>query len=83
MTESPWISIALVWIVTLIVGGVLWQRFTRVPVQPPGLTSRSPSSPGSPDWRAATTTRRVLPLWLALVLLILLITAIWLTVRWA
>lgn len=76
MTESPWVSVALVWIVTLVVGGVLWQRFTRVPVQPAGLTSRSPGS------RAATPTRRVLPLWLALVLLILLIAAIWLTVRW-
>jgi hypothetical protein len=70
MTDSPWLSIALVWLVVLVLGGVLWQRFTRVPVQSNGLAPRSP------------TTRRVVPLWLALVLLILLITALWLTVRW-
>jgi hypothetical protein len=76
MMESPWVSIAIVWIVTLVVGGVLWQRFTRVPVQAAGLASRSPGS------RAPAMTRRVVPLWLALVLLILLVTAVWLTVRW-
>lgn len=71
MTTSPWVPLAIVWIVTLIVGGVLWQRFTRVPAQPGGLGVRS-----------ATSTRRVLPLWLALVLLILFCVAIWLTLRW-
>jgi hypothetical protein len=70
MTGSPWLSIALVWFVVLVLGAVLWQRFTRVPVQSTGLASRSP------------TARRVVPLWLALVLLILLVTAVWLTVRW-
>jgi hypothetical protein len=75
MTESPWVSIAIVWIVTLVIGGVLWQRFTRVPVQSAGLASRSPGS------RAPATTRRVVPLWLALVLLILLIAAVSMTVR--
>jgi hypothetical protein len=70
MTESPWLSIAIVWVVVLVLGGVLWQRFTRVPVQSAGLASRAP------------TTRRVVPLWLALVLLVLLISAVWLTVRW-
>jgi hypothetical protein len=74
MTESPWVSIAIVWIVTLVVGGVLWQRFTRVPVRSAGLASRSPGS------QARATPRRVVPLWLALVVLILLITAVWLTV---
>ena len=69
MTNSPWLSIAIVWIVMLLVGGLLWQRFTRVPVQSGGF-SRAPATP-----------RRVLPLWLALVLLILLIAAVWLTVR--
>jgi hypothetical protein len=77
MIESPWIAIAIVWIMTLAVGGGLWQRFTRVPVQSAGLTSRSSSS------RVPATMRRVVPLWLALVLLVLLITAVWLTVRWA
>ena len=71
MTNSPWIAIALVWLVTLVLGGVLWQRFTRVPAQAGGVGVRS-----------ATSTRRVLPLWLALVLLILFCVAVWLTVRW-
>lgn len=71
MTSSPWALLAIVWLVTLIVGGVLWQRFTRVPAQPGGLGVRS-----------ATSTRRVLPLWLALVLLILFCIAVWLTLRW-
>jgi hypothetical protein len=71
MTESPWLSIAIAWLVVLVLGGVLWQRFTRVPIQSTRLTPRAP-----------TTTRRVVPLWLALVLLVLLITAMWLTVRW-
>jgi hypothetical protein len=75
MTESPWVSIAIIWLVTLVVGGVLWQRFTRVPVQSARLAS------SSPELRSPHTTRRVLPLWLALVLLILLIGAVWLTVR--
>jgi hypothetical protein len=76
MMESPWVSIAILWVVTLIVGGALWQRFTRVPAQSAGLASRSSSS------RSPAANRRVLPLWLALVLLVLLITAVWLTVRW-
>jgi hypothetical protein len=71
MMDAPWLSIAIVWLVVLVLGGVLWQRFTRVPIRSTGLASR-----------ATTTTRRVVPLWLALVLLILLITAVWLTVRW-
>jgi hypothetical protein len=71
MTQSPWFAIAVVWLVTLVVGSVLWQRFTRVPVQPGGLGMRS-----------ATSTRRVVPLWLALVLLILFGIAVWLTIRW-
>jgi hypothetical protein len=70
MTQSPWVSIAIVWLVTLVVGGVLWQRFTRVPAQSGAFTRGTPP------------TRRVLPLWLALVLLILLIVAVWLTLRW-
>jgi hypothetical protein len=71
---SPWISIAVIWLVALVLGGVLWQRFTRVPVS--SGFSRSSVSPTS-----APATRRVLPLWLALVLLVLLIAAVWLTVR--
>jgi hypothetical protein len=76
MTDSPWLWIAIVWLVTLVLGGLLWQRFTRVPVQPAGLSSRLPAS------RPPVTTRRVVPLWLALVLLILLVAAVWLTVQW-
>jgi hypothetical protein len=75
MIGSPWVSIAIVWIVTLVLGGVLWQRFTRVPVRSAGLASRSPGP------QAPATHRRVVPLWLALVVLVLLITAVWLTVR--
>jgi len=71
MAGSPWLPIAIVWLVTLVVGGILWQRFTRVPARAGGV-----------GVRAATSTRRVLPLWLALVLLILFATAVWLTVRW-
>ena len=71
MTNSPWVTLAILWLVTLVVGGVLWQRFTRVPAQPGGVGVRS-----------ATSTRRVLPLWLVLVLLILFSVAVWLTVRW-
>jgi hypothetical protein len=71
MTDSPWLAIAIVWLIVIVLGGVLSQRFTRVPIQSAGLAPRSP------------TTRRVLPLWLALVLLILIVTAVWLTVRWA
>lgn len=70
MTDSPWLAIAIVWLVAIVLGGVLWQRFTRVPIQSAGLAPHSP------------TTRRVVPLWLALVLLILIVTAVWLTVRW-
>jgi hypothetical protein len=74
MVSSPWLSIAIIWLVALVLGGLLWQRFTRVPVST-GF-SRSSLSPTS-----APATRRVVPLWLALVLLILLIAAVWLTVR--
>ena len=71
MTSSPWVSILVVWLVTLVVGGVLWQRFTRVPAQVGGLGTRT-----------ATSTRRVLPLWLVVLLLILFGVAVWLTVHW-
>lgn len=70
MTESPWLYIVIVWVIALAVGGLLWQRFTRVPVQSSGFSRTSAS-------------RRVVPLWLALVWLILLSTAIWLTIRLA
>lgn len=71
-TDSPWVWIAIVWIVTLVLGGLLWQRFTRVPARLGGVGVRA----------ATTSTRRVVPLWLALVLLILFGVAVWLTVRW-
>ena len=71
MTNSPWVSVAIVWLLALVLGGVLWQRFTRVPAEMGGVGIRS-----------ATSTRRVLPLWLALVLLILFCVAVWLTLRW-
>jgi hypothetical protein len=71
MTDSPWLSIAAIWLFALVLGSVLWQRFTRVPAQLGGLGTR-----------IGTSTRRVVPLWLALVLLILFGVAIWLTLRW-
>jgi hypothetical protein len=71
MTDSPWLSIAAIWLVALVLGSVLWQRFTRVPAQLGGLGTRT-----------GTSTRRIVPLWLALVLLILFGVAIWLTLRW-
>lgn len=64
--------IVVLWIVAVVLGGILWQRFTRppgVPVVPvPGQTTARP--------------RRVVPLWLALVLLIILVVAVWLTIGW-
>ena len=69
MMEYPWLPIAIVWLVALAVGGMLWQRFTRVPVQSSGFAHVPPK------------TRRVVPLWLAVVLLLLLAAAAWLTVR--
>ena len=71
MTESPWLPVAIVWLVAVVIGGLLWQRFTRVPVQSSGLA------------RVPPATRRVLPLWLAVLLLVLLCSAIWLTVQLA
>jgi len=62
-------EIAIVWLVALVVGALLWHRFTRPPTAPmvpvPGQQVSKPS--------------RVVPLWLVLVLLILLVAAIWLT----
>ena len=64
-------QIVVVWVVAIALGGFLWQRFTRPPggatVPVPGQTVVRP--------------RRVVPLWLALVLLILLAVAVWLTLR--
>jgi hypothetical protein len=64
-------QIVVVWIVAVILGGILWQRFTRPPGMPtvpvPGQTVVRP--------------RRVVPVWLALALLILLAGAVWLTLR--
>jgi hypothetical protein len=64
-------QIVVVWLVAILLGGMLWQRFTR----PPG--SPAVSVPG----QTAVRPRRVLPLWLALVLLIILAAALWLTLR--
>ena len=64
-------QIVVVWVVAIALGGILWQRFTR----PPGVPTVP--VPG----QAVTRPRRVVPLWLALVLLILLAIAAWLTLR--
>ena len=65
-------QIVVVWIVAIALGGILWQRFTR----PPGVPMVK--VPG----QAIARPRRVVPLWLALVLLIILAVAAWLTIRW-
>lgn len=64
-------QIVVVWIVAIVLGGFLWQRFT----QPPGVPTMP--VPG----QTVVRPRRVVPLWLALVLLILLAVAAWLTLR--
>lgn len=64
--------IVVVWVVAIVLGGLLWQRFTR----PPGAPTVT--VPG----QAIARPRRVVPLWLALVLLIILVVAAWLTIRW-
>lgn len=64
-------QIVVVWVVAIALGGILWQRFTR----PPG----APTVPV--PGQTVTRPRRVVPLWLALVLLILLAVAAWLTLR--
>ena len=66
MNQLPWwSSLAIVWVATLLVIGLLWSRFTRAPeLLVPGVR-----------------TRRVVPVWLALLLLIILVVAIVLTVH--
>jgi hypothetical protein len=63
-----WI-IVLVWVIAIAIGLVLWQRFTKAPAIP------TLTVPGQSD----APVRRVLPLWLVLVLFILLVVAIWVT----
>ncbi len=63
--------IVFVWLVAVGAGAFLWTRFTRAP------TTGTVRVPGQ-----QFTPRRVVPVWLVLVLLILLVIALWLTVRW-
>lgn len=64
--------IVVVWIVVVLIGILLFARFTRPPTAP---------RIGVPGERAAAP-RRVYPLWLVLVLLILLVTALWFTLHY-
>lgn len=64
--------IVVLWVVAVALGGILWQRFTR----PPGAPTVT--VPG----QAIARPRRVVPLWLALVLLIILVGAVWLSITW-
>lgn len=64
--DWPWWSLLVVWGVALALGALLWQRFTRPPA-PMVSTAKA---------------RRVVPLWLVLVLFILLVAALWITLRW-
>lgn len=63
-----WI-IVLVWVIAIAIGAALWQRFTKAPAAP------TLTVPGE----GAAPARRVLPLWLVVVLFILLVAAIWIT----
>lgn len=63
--------IAVVWIVAIVLGVILFQRFTRPPTAP---------TIGVPGQRVVP--RRVYPLWLVLVLFILLVIALWVTLRY-
>jgi hypothetical protein len=60
--------IVVVWVLAIVIGGALWQRFTKAPM--PTVTV-----PG----QRTTEVRRVFPLWLVLVELILLVAGIWIT----
>ncbi len=62
--------IVVVWVVAIVLGALLFQRFTRPPTTP---------TIGVPGQRIAA--RRVYPLWLVLVLFILLVIALWVTLR--
>lgn len=64
--------ILVVWLVVIVIGALLFSRFTRPPTTP---------TVGVPGQRVVAP-RRVYPLWLALVLLILLVIAIWVTLRY-
>ena len=70
MTFPAWWPVALVWIIAVVIAAVLWQRYTRAPAI------------GVPSSGATPRTRRVVPVWLALVYLILLVVAIWVTLAW-
>ena len=74
MPGFSWWPVALTWIVALALVGLLWSRFSRPPVsraetQAPILGS------------TATRPRRVVPVWLAFVVLVVLAVAVWLTLR--
>jgi hypothetical protein len=67
--------IVAVWVAVVVVGGLLWHRFTKPPMSP---TIPVPQVPGEKE----LPSRRVVPLWLVLVLLILLVGALWFTLQW-
>ena len=62
-------AIIVVWVLVIVVGGALWQRFTKAPMAP------TVTVPG----QRTTEARRVFPLWLVLVELMLLVAGIWVT----
>lgn len=72
MQGNSWWPIALTWIIAIIVAGSLWARFTRPP---------APTENRAPILGTTTRPRRVVPVWLVLVLLIILAIALWVTVR--
>jgi hypothetical protein len=64
--------IIIVWVLAIVIGGALVLRFTKAPTAPTVLV------PG----QGAAPPRRVLPLWLVVVLFILLVTALWITLAY-
>lgn len=72
--------IAVVWLAAIVIGGLLWSRFTRPPSTPTVPVPPVPPAEGGPA--APPGPRRVVPLWLVLALMMLLVGALWFTLQW-
>lgn len=64
--------IVIVWLVAILLGWLLWSRFTRAPNATTVLVPPSGES---------AKARRVYPVWLVLVMMLLLVLAIWMTLH--
>ena len=72
MHQTPWLWLLLIWGAALALAGFVWERFSR-----PSGVAQTPIVPGT----RTPTPRRVLPVWLAFVLLVIVAAALWATVR--